>query len=106
MFMLIVNSENFRDEVLNSPIPVLVDFFATWCGPCRMLAPVLESVAEDYEDKVKFVKLDVDEAGDIAREYSIMSIPTLIIIKNGEEVAKQVGSLGAEALEEWIDENI
>lgn len=104
--MIIVNSENYAEEVLNSPVPVVVDFFATWCGPCRMLAPVLESVAEDYEGKVKFVKLDVDEAPDIARDYSVMSIPTLIIIKNGEEAAKQVGALGAEALEEWIDENI
>lgn len=104
--MLIVNSENFASEVLDSPIPVVVDFFATWCGPCRMLSPVLESVSEDYEDKVKFVKLDVDEASDIAKDYSVMSIPTLIIIKNGEEVAKTVGALGAEALEEWIDSNI
>lgn len=104
--MIIVNSENFVSEVLESPIPVLVDFFATWCGPCRMLSPVLESVSEDYEDKVKFVKLDVDEASDIAKDYSVMSIPTLIIIKNGEEVAKTVGALGAEALEEWIDANI
>ncbi len=104
--MLIVNSENFTQEVLNSPTPVVVDFFATWCGPCRMLSPVLESVAEDYEDNVKFVKIDVDEAPDIAREYSVMSIPTLIIVKNGEEVAKNVGAMGAEALTEWIDENI
>ena len=102
--MLQVNSENFASEVLDSPIPVVVDFFATWCGPCRMLAPVLESVAEDFEDKVKFVKLDVDEAPDVAKDYSVMSIPTLIIIKNGEEAAKQVGALGAEALEEWINE--
>lgn len=104
--MIIVNSENFAQEVLESPIPVLVDFFATWCGPCRMLSPVLESVAEDYEDKVKFVKLDVDDAADIARDYSVMSIPTLILFKNGEECAKSVGAMGAEELEEWIDSNI
>lgn len=104
--MLIVNSKNFTEEVLNSPIPVLVDFFATWCGPCRMLTPVLESVSEDYEDKVKFVKLDVDEAADIAKDYSVMSIPTLILFKNGEEAAKTVGAMGAEELEEWIDANI
>ncbi|MBQ8540833.1 MAG: thioredoxin [Clostridia bacterium] len=104
--MLHVNSENYTEEVLNSPVPVVVDFFATWCGPCRMLSPVLESVAEDFEDKVKFVKLDVDEAPDIAKDYSVMSIPTLIIVKGGEEVAKQVGALGAEALENWIEENI
>ncbi|MGM9550708.1 MAG: thioredoxin [Clostridia bacterium] len=104
--MLQVNSKSFQDEVLNSPIPVVVDFFATWCGPCRMLAPVLESVSEDYEGKVKFVKLDVDEAEDIARDYSIMSIPTIIIFKNGEEAAKTVGALGFEELTDWIDGNI
>lgn len=104
--MLQIKSEDFTQEVLNSPIPVLVDFFATWCGPCRMLAPVLESVSQSYEGKVKFVKIDVDEAGDIARDYSIMSIPTLIIFKNGEEIGKTVGALGAEELGEWIDENI
>lgn len=104
--MIIVNNNNFASEVLDSPIPVLVDFFATWCGPCRMLSPILESVAEDYEDKVKFVKLDVDDAPEIAKDYSVMSIPTLILFKNGEETAKTVGALGAEALEEWIDSNI
>lgn len=104
--MLQVTSENFASEVLDSPIPVVVDFFATWCGPCRMLSPVLETVSEDYEGKVKFVKLDVDEAGDIAKDYSVMSIPTLIIVKNGEEAAKTVGAMGAEELEEWIDSNI
>ena len=104
--MLQVNSENFASEVLDSSIPVVVDFFATWCGPCRMLSPVLESVAEDYEGKVKFVKLDVDEASDVAKDYSVMSIPTLVIIKNGEEVAKTVGAMGAEDLTEWIDNSI
>lgn len=104
--MLHITNDNFQQEVLNSPIPVVVDFFATWCGPCRMLAPVFESLSEDYEGKVKFVKLDVDEAGDVAKDYSVMSIPTLIIFKNGEEVAKNVGAMGAEDLEEWIDSNI
>lgn len=104
--MLQIKSENFEDEVLSSPIPVLVDFFATWCGPCRMLSPVLESVSEDYEGKVKFVKLDVDEASDIAKDYTVMSIPTLIIFKNGEESAKSVGAADVEELTAWIDENI
>ena len=104
--MIKVTNETYQAEVLSSPIPVLVDFFATWCGPCRMIAPVLETLSEDYEGKVKFVKVDVDEAPEIAKDYSVMSIPTLIIIKNGEEVAKNVGAMGAEALEEWIEENI
>lgn len=104
--MLQIKSEDFTQEVLNSPIPVLVDFFATWCGPCKMLAPVLEAVSESYEGKVKFVKIDVDESADIARDFSIMSIPTLIIFKNGEETGKTVGAPGAEELVEWIDENI
>ncbi len=104
--MQIVTSENFNEEVLSSPIPVVVDFFATWCGPCRMLSPILEDVSEDFEGKVKFVKLDVDESGDIAKNYSVMSIPTLIIVKNGEEVAKEVGAMGADDLADWIESNI
>ncbi len=101
-----VSSSDFESEVLKSPIPVVVDFFATWCGPCRMLAPVLESTAEDYEGKVKFVKLDVDNAAEISIQYGVMSIPTLIMFVGGKEVAKTVGALGAEELSEWIDGNI
>ncbi len=101
-----VSSSDFESEVLKSPIPVVVDFFATWCGPCRMLAPVLESTAEDYEGKVKFVKLDVDNAAEISIQYGVMSIPTLIMFIGGKEAAKTVGALGAEELAEWIDGNI
>ncbi len=101
-----VSSSDFESEVLKSPIPVVVDFFATWCGPCRMLAPVLESTAEDYEGKVKFVKLDVDNAAEISIQYGVMSIPTLIMFIDGKEAAKTVGALGAEELAEWIDGNI
>lgn len=104
--MNIITSENFASEVLDSPIPVVVDFFATWCGPCRMLSPVLETASEHYSDKVKFVKIDVDASADIAKDYSVMSIPTLILFKNGEECAKTVGALGGDELEEWIDSNI
>ncbi len=101
-----ISSSDFEAEVLKSPIPVVVDFFATWCGPCRMLAPVLESTAEDYEGKVKFVKLDVDSAAEISIQYGVMSIPTLIMFIGGKEAAKTVGALGAEELAEWIDGNI
>jgi len=104
--MQIVNDSDFESEVLKSPIPVVVDFFATWCGPCRMLAPTLESVSSEYEGKVKFVKLDVDQATETSIKYGVMSIPTLIIFVNGEAVDKTVGALGADELEEWIDGNI
>lgn len=101
-----INKDNFETEVLKSPIPVVVDFFASWCGPCRMLSPILESVSEDYEGKVKFVKLDIDEATEISIRYGVMSIPTLIMFAGGSDVDKVVGALGAEELEEWIDGNI
>ncbi len=101
-----VNNDNFESEVLQSDIPVVVDFFATWCGPCRMLSPVLESVSGDYEGKVKFFKLDTDKATETSIKYGVMSIPTLILFKNGSVAAKSVGALGAEELSEWIDANI
>lgn len=84
---------------------VLVDFFATWCGPCKMLGPVLEEIASD-QSPIKIVKMDVDEAPNIARQYGIMSVPTLILFKNGEELAKQTGFLPKDALQEWINEKI
>ncbi len=104
--MKIVNAENFKSEVLESTKPVLVDFFATWCGPCRMIAPILEEISEDYEDKLTVVKLDVDEASAIASEYGVMSIPTLILFRDGKILSKTVGALGGEELADWIDENI
>ena len=67
--MMIVNNKNFKEEVLESKVPVVIDFFAQWCGPCKMFGPIFESVAEDYEDKVKFVKVDIDESPEIAEKY-------------------------------------
>lgn len=86
-----VNSENFEEVVLKSNIPVLVDFNATWCGPCKMLAPTIEKLSAEYAGKVKVVSLDIDEAGDIAGRYSVMSIPTLIVFKNGELFNRSMG---------------
>ena len=80
----VFTSANFDVDVLGSDIPVVVDFFATWCGPCRMMAPVIEELAEEYDGKVKIGKLDVDENSDIAARYGVMSIPTIILFKDGE----------------------
>ncbi len=84
-------SANFDTEVLKSDIPVVVDFFATWCGPCKMMAPVIETLASEYAGKVKVGKLDVDENQDIAARYGVMSIPTILMFKNGQLVSKTVG---------------
>ena len=83
--------ENFNQEVLSSEIPVLVDFYADWCGPCKMLAPTIEELAVELEGEVVVAKLDVDQAQDIAMKYGVMSIPTMVLFKNGEEVRRTVG---------------
>lgn len=96
-----VNTAEF-DALLNEGKTVLVDFFATWCGPCKMLAPVLEEVAPDYPD-VEFVKVDVDDEPDLARRYGISVIPTLFVIKNGEVTANTKGYLNADELRAFVD---
>ena len=86
-----LSSENFEKEVINSENTVLVDFYADWCGPCKMLAPVIEDVAKELQGKVKVGKVNVDENQDLAMEYGVMSIPTMIIFKNGKEDKRLVG---------------
>lgn len=93
-----LNSNEFQDEVLNSKDAVLVDFSATWCGPCKMLAPIVEELGTEMEGKVKVFKVDVDKSGDIAEKYSVMAVPTVIIFKNGEAVDKMVGFQPKEVL--------
>ncbi|MBP3594761.1 MAG: thioredoxin [Lachnospiraceae bacterium] len=94
--------ENFNEEVLASDIPVLVDFYADWCGPCKMLAPVIETLATEQEGKVKVGKLNVDDSPETARKYGIMSIPTLLYIKNGEVVNKTVGVVSKTEIEQIL----
>ena len=91
MAEIILSEQNFEAEVLKSEIPVLVDFWATWCGPCRMLAPTIEKIAEEQEGVVKVCKLDVDEEPEIAARFGIASIPTLMVFKNGVVVNQSVG---------------
>ena len=85
------NKTNFTEEVLNADKPVLVDFWASWCGPCRMFAPIIDAVAEEYPDEVKVGKINVDEENELAQQYRVASIPTLIMFKNGEAVKRSVG---------------
>lgn len=86
-----LNSENFESEVLNANEKVLVDFYADWCGPCKMMTPVIEELAEELQGKAKVGKINVDESTDTATQYDVMSIPTIIIFKNGKEVKRFIG---------------
>ena len=97
-----VSDANFETEVLKSTSPVVVDFWAEWCGPCRMIAPALEEISVAMGAKVKIVKLNVDENPGIASKYGIMSIPTLMIFKDGELASRQVGAAPKQKLEQWI----
>lgn len=93
---------NFENEVMNSDVPVLVDFYADWCGPCKMMAPVIEQLSNEYQGKAKIGKLDVDQNGMTAQKYRVMSIPTILLIKNGQVVDTVVGAVPKQHLEDKI----
>ena len=104
MSEIIINGmEDFQNNVIKSDIPVLADFWATWCGPCKMIAPHIAKIAEENSGKIKVCKIDVDENPDIAQEFSISSIPTLIFFKDGEIVAQHVGAAGYPVIRELIN---
>lgn len=98
-----VTEQSFDSEVLKAPVPVLVDFWAVWCGPCKMIAPIVEDLAGEYVGKLKVVKLDIDEHSGIAVKYSVMSIPTLGIFSKGELIERIVGYMPKDQLKKRID---
>jgi thioredoxin 1 len=97
-----VDNNNFRKDVLESDVPVVVDFWAEWCGPCKMIAPSLEEISEEMAGDVKITKLNIDENPDLAAQYGVRSIPTLVLFKGGEPASMQVGVRPKSALSEWI----
>lgn len=101
-----ISDDSFEQDVLQSDLPVLVDYWAEWCGPCKMIAPILDEIAGDYEGKLKVTKLNIDENNQTAPQYGIRGIPTLMIFKNGSPAATKVGALSKTQLVEFIDANL
>ena len=97
------NDQNFDSDVLEAGTPVLVDFWAVWCGPCKAIAPIVEEIANDYNGKVKVGKMDVDRNNQVAMRYGIRSIPTLLVFNNGEVVDQVIGNVGKESIESMLD---
>jgi len=104
--IVVLTSDNFESEVINSDKPVLVDFWASWCGPCRAVAPVIDELAEDYEGKAKVGKVNVDEQGELAAMFGIRSIPTIMLFKNGKAVTSMVGARPKADFAKVIEENL
>jgi thioredoxin 1 len=106
MAVLNVTGQNFEKEVLKSDLPVLVDFWAEWCGPCRMVSPIVDEIAGELQNKLKVVKVNVDQAQDLAGNYQIMSIPTLLLFKGGKPVEQIVGAMSKDQLLKKINSKI
>jgi thioredoxin 1 len=106
MSIVHITEENFEPEVLKSGTPVLVDFWAEWCGPCKMIAPILDQIAEEYKDRVQIAKLDVEENQSIAMKYGVRSIPTLLLFKDGVVEVQHVGMLSKEQLTGLLDDKL
>lgn len=104
--LIAVSDEQFEELVLNSPIPVLVDFWAEWCAPCKQIAPALDDIAADFEDRLVIAKLNIDESPKTPSKYSVRGIPTLLLFKGGELAATHIGALPKSRLAEWIKSNL
>ncbi len=98
MSVITLTTENFEQEALNSRVPVLIDFWASWCGPCKMMGPIVDQIAEEIGTNAKICKINIDEQRDFATKYDVMSIPTFILIKDGKEVKRLVGAMPKEEL--------
>ena len=101
-----VTDNSFEEEVLNNKIPVLVDFWAEWCGPCKMLAPTIDELSKSLQGKVKILKMNIDDNPDTPTKFGVRSIPTMMIFKDGKQLASRVGALPKSSIEEWINSNI
>lgn len=101
-----ITDANFEEKVIKNKLPVLVDFWATWCGPCQMAAPILEELSETYKDKVLVMKLDVDANPQMSQKFGVMSIPTTVLFKNEKEVSRQVGFAGKKAFEDLMKKGL
>ena len=106
MGVVTLTDEYFAEEVNSSAVPVLVDYWAEWCGPCKMISPLVEEMAEEYSNRLKVGKLDVDENQSSASKQNVMSIPTLLIFKEGEVVAQQIGAVNKTQITEFIESNL
>ena len=104
MAELKITRENFENEVMKSNIPVLIDFWAPWCGPCRMMGPIIEQLADQYEGKAKVGKVNVDEEGELSQAFGVMSIPTIVLIKDGKVVKQAVGARPKAEVEAMLQE--
>lgn len=101
--MKIIKDNEFETEVKNAQVPVLIDFYAEWCGPCRQLGPVLEEISREMGDKIKILKMDIDDSPDTPTNFGVRGVPTMMMFKNGEVVATKVGTMTKSKLTEWIN---